>query len=308
MSIAVVVPTARYETEYPSFLSAWAPLFRNHHVKLITVIDGARQALKIDDYSKSGTPFIPTYWADEVFESSLLRLVDHYSPACRNLGFAYIARELPDVDVVITLDDDVRPFGDTIADHILALHTKVSTDWVNTFNSQVLFPRGFPYGERYKVEVGVSHGVWYGVKDWDAPTQLVLGNPDVSFFQGPVPKGPLMAVCGMNLAFKRKLLPYVYYAPVAQYPGVERFDDIFMGIHLKRWLDNHDLALVTGYAAVLHERASDVFKNLTREAEGIRLLEDYNSHADEDFFMDYMGKRVAWRYWMGTTLAKQTVH
>lgn len=220
-----------------------------------------------------------------------------FSPACRNLGFAYVARELPDVDTIMTFDDDTRPFGDTINAHLQVLGRYCCTTVFNTMMG-VHFPRGFPYSKRYESKVVLSHGPWVGVADWDAPTQLVQGNPEVRFYQGPVPRHSEFQICGMNLAFLRELLPYVYYAPVVKLSGAQRFDDIWMGRHLKNYLDLQNLAMVTGFGAVHHTRASDPYKNLVQEAVGIGLNEDYWGHQSEPFFVEYTRMREEWSTWV----------
>lgn len=288
--IAVVVPTIRPES-YAVFEKAWSELFAHHRVVLIRIQDGATPRLDTRWY---GEPKHVDSWDNLDFMGDDADLIHNFSPACRNLGFAYIAKYMPQVNRIITLDDDTEPFLDTIADHLKVLDTNTSISWVNTLLEDGRYPRGFPYWVRHQADVMLSHGVWHGVADWDAPTQLVLGNPPTDFYRGPVPKGIEVPICGMNLAFKRDLLPYVYYAPVSQTPGCQRFDDIWMGRHLKRKLDEMGKAMVTGYAAVRHERASDPFKNLEQEAVGIRWNEDYWERQDEPFFKMYAEKRQRW--------------
>lgn len=292
MTIAVVVPTIRYTTEYQKFLQAWEPLFHRYTVDLLTVQDGEEQIMYHRKYTSEGFVDYESMKPFEVLEGSQ-NLLMQYSPACRNLGFAYVAKALKDVDIILTLDDDVRPIYDPFNGHLDALGQQVSTSYFNTFWTGQ-YPRGFPYGSRYESEVVLSHGPWLGVADWDAPTQLVQGNVKVGFYTGPVPRGIDFSICGMNLAFKRKLLPYVYYAPVKMFKGAERFDDIWMGRHLKQYIDTNGMAIMTGYGPVLHERASDPFKNLVQEAVGIGINEDYWHHQHEPFFTEYRDMRNKW--------------
>jgi reversibly glycosylated polypeptide/UDP-arabinopyranose mutase len=156
--------------------------------------------------------------------------------------------------------------------------------------------RGFPYAVREEAPVWVSHGVWRNIPDLDAPTQLVLGSrPYVDYYRGVVPKGVLFPVCGMNLAFRREALPLAYWCPCKRLPGAERFDDIWMGIHMKRGLDAAGAALVTGFAECIHTRLSDTFANLRQEAVGIGLNERYWQGEDGDpFFVEYDAMRRRW--------------
>lgn len=300
MNIVVVVPTIRYETEYQEFLKAWDEQFRAFSVDLITIEDGDVQKIHLRSYNSKGSIEHPTP-TPEGLMGDALHLVPKKSPACRNLGFAWIAYgwRLQDVDMVLTLDDDTRPFGDTIGDHLRQLRRRVPVSWLSSTADGEMFMRGFPYVLREEAPVWVSHGVWHGVPDLDAATQLVLGeHHSPSFYKGPVPKGIYMPICGMNLAFRPEALPYIYYAPVVDFPGAQRFDDIWMGIHLVNRAAEHKFAIVTGYAAVKHERASNVWKNLQQEAVGMQLNEAYWFNGDRmmehPWFRSYWEKRTEW--------------
>lgn len=250
-------------------MAAWDEQFRQHDATVLIVRDDTATG---DIYRwKDGVSFLVSDEDDAL--GKYKGIVARQSPACRCLGFAYIAKHLPDVEYIITLDDDVEPYGDTIGDHIAALDQRVPVSWMS---SVIYGPhmRGFPYGVRQEAEALVSHGVWRNIPDLDAPTQLVLGDkPDVVFYAGVVPKGIYFPVCGMNLAFKRKALPMMLWCPAKWLPGAQRFDDIWMGIKLVDDLASSGGALVTGYAQCVHTRLSDTFKNLEQEATGIRINE-----------------------------------
>lgn len=279
--IAVVLPTIRPE-RYELFRGAWNELFEQHQVKVVTVWDGDEPVVDVDGITHSVEEIMGDY-AETIF---------NFNDGVRNLGFAYVARFLPEVDTIITLDDDTTPFLDTIKDHLEALNSNVSTSWMSSASD---YMRGFPYGVRQESPVVVSHGVWAGVPDVDGPTQLVKGYGLVRFYRGPVPRGALMPVCGMNLAFKRCMLPYVYFAPMGHRVGMDRFADIWMGINLKRKLDELNYAMVSGYSTVYHERASNVFKNIQKEARGLELNETYWKGDESDgYFSVYNEMRKRW--------------
>ncbi len=131
----------------------------------------------------------------------------------------------------------------------------------------------------------------------DGPTQLVKGIVPATFYKGPIPKGCLTPVCGMNLAFKIEALPWVYFAPMGKTLGIQRFSDIWMGVHLKWDMDIMNKAIVTGYSTVEHLRASNVFTNLEQEARGIRMNEDWwkEHKPPEDEYWDlYASLRIKW--------------
>jgi hypothetical protein len=209
------------------------------------------------------------------------------------IAFYHIAKNLPDIEYIICLDDDVTPIGDTIQDHINALQKKVPISWMSIAS---LYTRGVPYGVREEAEVVLSHGVWDGVPDIDAPTQLLIGDkPYIEYRQMPIPKGVLYPMSEMNIAFKRKLLPYMYFAPTDM--GVYGADDIWAGIESKRAIDKKGWAVVTGYSRVYHERASDKFKILEKQGKFIRLNETYykgDTSGDEEYFKVYKEKRQRW--------------
>ena len=289
--INVIVPTVRKES-LEQFLKAWMPIFNKHDVYLYIVHDGEKPYVEYDGYLIGiGTRYLHKE------EKKVQKVIYNKNDGVRNYGFWLADMMSPPVADVffITLDDDTLPIGDPIQDHIDALNKKVPVSWINTAGDDYM--RGFPYCVREEAEVVLSHGVWEGVKDWDAPTQLVNGNKDVTFFKGAIPKGVYYPMCGMNIAFKRKMLPYMYYAPMGYKVGMDRFADIWLGITSKRIIDEKGWAVVTGYAKVQHDRASNVWKNLQKEAKGLEANEGFwrgDLAGYEDYFKMYAEKRKLW--------------
>lgn len=277
--IAVIVPTIRPE-RIQEFKKDWQELFNKHNVELVIVWDGdipvvEYQSKKHDLYEVMGDNFDVIY---------------NKSDCVRNLGF-YFAYKNINPDYYITLDDDVSPFGDTIQDHISVLKRRMPiTKWINTLKE--IYPRGYPYGIRNEAPVMVSHGLWNTVLDLDAPTQLVVGADFKSDYNKlSVPKGCYIPFCGMNVAFRKEALPYMYYAPMGHLVELDRFADIFLGITLKDKLDEKNWALVTGYAEVIHKRASNVFTNLIKEAKGLVMNENFG---EDSYFKLYKTERNKW--------------
>lgn len=273
--IAIVVPSHRQELT-DNFLKEWKSLFDKHNVEFILVDDSGEKPkvihgnfVKIDDTA----------------------LISNHCAGVRQLGFQYVAQFLPSVKYVITLDTDVYPIGDPIQDHIDALNMRVPISWISTASD---YMRGFPYGVREESPVMMSHGVWEGNYDWDAPSQLLKSDKRIEFFKGVIPKGIFAPICGMNLAFRREALPYVYFAPVGKYKGAERFDDIWMGLEVVKDFAKLNWAIVTGYARVHHTRASNVFFNLEKEAVGIRKNEEYWQDKYDSWYKDFISKRKKW--------------
>lgn len=279
MSIAVVVPTIREEW-WKKFVKKWKPLFLRHNCHVIKVEDGASPRL---------------IHLDNIFDVHDVMgenkdLIYNQSDCVRNLGFAYIAKFMPDIEYIITLDDDVSPVGDTIADHLKTLSRRVPISWLSTLIED--YSRGFPYGIRDEAEVVLSHGLWEGVKDYDAPTQLVKEDCFSDYYVGPIPKGAYYPMCGMNVAFKRKMLPYMYFAPMGYMVGLDRFADIWLGIESKKVIDKNKWAVFTGGAVVHHEKASDVWVNMKKELPGLKMNESYGKG---NYFELYKEKRERWQ-------------
>jgi hypothetical protein len=281
MQIAVVVPTNRPEG-YAAFLKRWQEQFYQHEVALVTVWDGDKPYI---EYLGSKTP---------AKDLEGHELVANHCAGVRNLGFLYVAQRLKEIEIIVTLDDDMTPDGDTIGDHVRILQKKLPISWFS--HTGEAYMRGFPYAVRNEAPVMLSHGVWQKNPDWDAPTQLLNDNaPHKDFYKGAIPKGSYFNFCGMNVAFKREALPYVYYAPVSDFKGAERFDDIWAGIPMKEDFDKNGWAVATGYASCIHERASNVFNNLIHEAVGIKYNEDFwQGKADHKWFKSFKAKRQKW--------------
>lgn len=316
--IAIVTPSVRPES-LKSFKEAWRLLFQKHGILMIDVqdadsVDGVK--VSISDYRSIGSQ--PPFEFEFIDRQKINSLIYHRTDACRNAGFLALAY-YPHIKYVITLDDDVapelpadrlplgaHPCSDPIEAHIQCLRSRVPISWFKTSNQ---YMRGFPYSIRSEAEVWVSHGVWSGVPDYDAPTQLVAPNPfNVNFYVGPIPRGCYSPICGMNLAFRIEALPYMYFSPMGPGVGYDRFADIWMGIHMKYDLDRLGKAVVTGHARIRHTRASNVFKNLRQEAKGLDLNERYWLYVEDPalinktatleeigYIEEYASKHMAWK-------------
>lgn len=292
MNITVVIPTIRPRS-YERFLGLWHELFAKHSVGLVTVFDGEHPYIEYCTYDNNTIVAVDRKSLHDIM-GEYAECITNLNGAVRNLGFAYVAKYLAASDIILTLDDDTRPVGDTIQDHINILTKSVPVSWVSTASE---YMRGFPYRIRNEAEVVLSHGVWDNVADWDAPTQLVMGSHrEVEFPKMPIPKGIYFPMCIMNVGFKYKMLPYMYMAPPAPELNIGRTDDIYCGILAKREIDGHGWAAVTGYARVFHERESDVYKNLNVEAKTIELMETFwMGDESHPYFKIYRDKLNIWQ-------------
>ena len=278
---AIVIPTIRVQESMPAFMKAWQPLFDKHDVELIVIDDTGDHPQVIHNGENKELQH---------------ELISNKCAGVRQLGFLYIAKHLPRVEYIITLDDDETPIGDPIQDHIDQLNRKVPISWISTGLNDYF--RGFPYKIREEAPVMLSHGVWEGSYDWDAPSQLLKRDTKVEFYKGVIPKGIYAPICGMNLAFRREALPYIYFAPVGKFKGAERWDDIYMGIMVIKKFAELNWAITTGYAKVLHARASNPFTSLAKEAIGIlhgeEFYKDPENYKGDPWFDEFREKTKAW--------------
>jgi hypothetical protein len=177
--------------------------------------------------------------------------------AIRQAGLDYGYAE--GYDFVLTVDDDcVLPLG-WAEDHVKALGGVVPIG-NNTVPGQVI--RGFP--SDYTLPVGISHGLWSGVLDYPAWFQLANNPGPVTIEdRGWKPVRSPFPMCGMNVGFRREVLPAVFFQHTFR-----RHDDIFAGWIAQAALDLHGYGYVNGGAVVRHERASDAEANLRKEAPG----------------------------------------
>ncbi len=272
--IAVVVPTVR-EEKLKEFLLAWSDLFLKHNVSLYIVRDGKKPTVNGESLKS--------------VMGKYSKLIYNFNDGVRNLGFAKAYKD--GADIIISLDDDVLPCGDTIQDHLDILNTKQPVSWINTVDD--IYMRGFPYNVREESEVVFSHGLWNGVYDMDASTQLVLGVQQPNHRKMPIPKGILFPVCVMNVAFKAKVLPFYYQAPM--FEDINRFADIWSGIEMKKAIDTNNWCAVSGYATVHHNRASNPFVNLVKEAKGVGMNENYGQG---EYFKMYNKNIKLWQQFL----------
>lgn len=166
-----------------------------------------------------------------------------------------------------------------------------------------LFPRGHPYspGTRsgryfWKNEGGrcvLNMGHWTGCPDFDALTILYHGGLNgrcgiegASLKKGRekvvVDRGTYFAVCSMNTSFLPKVIP-AFYQLYMNTMGIDRFDDIWSGILLKRVADHLGERVCLGKPVGLHDkRPRSTFRDLRKELEGMAMNEVFWRIADRE--------------------------
>jgi len=188
------------------------------------------------------------------------------------------------IETVITIDDDCYPVKNQkfVQQHLNNLALFAPENWYPTYpHRKYYYTRGIPYSIRNKGEVVISHGLWKNILDFDAPTHLLhydLKVPNSFDFIEFIPKNYFFPMCSMNLAFKTKIAPIMYfplmgYNPNGNYWGYDRFDDIWAGIFAKKIIDHLGFSAANGSPFVEHKQVSNVFKNLEKEAKGMEINE-----------------------------------
>src|SRR5262249_34329858 len=138
--------------------------------------------------------------------------------------------------------------------------------------------RGLPYRNTgVHPGVAVSVGLWTGHADIDGITAVAKG-PRVleerllrrRVRTRVMPATQYFPLCGMNLAFRQEAACLMYFPPMGQGSPYSRFDDIWCGLVLERVCRHLGLAVTVGRPLVRHQRASDPFVNLVKEAPGVR--------------------------------------
>jgi hypothetical protein len=283
--IAIVIPTIRKEM-HAKFILEWYHLIVKHNVELVTVWDGENPIVEHNG---------KTFTLEEIMGDNA-DLISKKCAASRNLGFAYVAKYMPNIEYIYTLDDDCHPIGDPIEDHINQLKRSVPISWISTADIPM---RGFPYQIREEAPCMLSHGVWETTPDYDAPTQLLTPKDfKPTYYKGVIPKGIYAPICGMNLAFRVEALKHIYFAPVGDFKGAERWDDILMGIMVIKKFAELGWGIVTGYSRINHIRASNVFFNLEKEAVGLRHGEEFwkdpENYVGDMWFDEFRKKTERW--------------
>lgn len=272
--IFLVIPTIRNL----EFLSEWDGLLDKCH--LVVVEDNPKQ-----EVASSRHGFLSTHhyvWQnirDDFGDDEWI--FPRKNAGIRSYGF-WKAYQLG-ADIIITLDDDCYPVDrDFVARHPANLSLSAPKKWTTTFpHPDLLYTRGFPYDVRNKHPVVISHGLWSNKMDLDAKTQFLFPHvnmPPYPTMLGFVPRGQYFPMSSMNLAFRREVVPLMYFPLMGSDPdgnpwGYDRFDDIWAGIFAKKICDHLELGVVSGSPFVEHRKASDPHKNLEKERTGLEVNE-----------------------------------
>jgi hypothetical protein len=270
MRAVVVVPTAR-ESSLAGFLDAWRDEFSQ--ATIIVVEDSPEQTFAVE-----GDNVRHLAWCDidaELGEDAWI--IPHRTGCVRSFG-CWVASNM-DVDMIVALDDDTRPdpaYPGFLDAHWARLQHASDAAWTSTLEHSQ--PRGFPYFTTTREPfVVLNHGLWNGVPDFDAPTQLVSSRVEISaeWADQTIPRGQYFPMCSMNIAWRAEFTPAMYFLLMGPDYPFDRLGDIWGGILAKRVADHLRYAVNSGSPSVLHRRASDVFTNLTKESRGLAVNETF---------------------------------
>ncbi len=89
---------------FEKFKETWKEIFEKHNCELVVVQDGSN-------------PTVNGMNAGEVMGKYATALTN-FNNGNINLGLAYIAKILKDCEIIIVLDENVSPIGDTIQYHL----------------------------------------------------------------------------------------------------------------------------------------------------------------------------------------------
>lgn len=273
MRAVVVVPTIR-ENCIRDFLSAWQEELRG--VPICLIEDNPERTFRIE-----GSNIQHLSWQDiDATLGERSWIIPRRTDCVRSFGYFLAATDRP--DMIVTLDDDCYP--DPEAPGFLARHWNhlngtagdTAEAWVSSVGGVV--PRGVPYfATQRTAPVILNHGLWKGVPDYDAATQLVCERRGggIEIKQQTIPRGSYFPMCGMNLAWKPEATPGLYFLLMGRNYEYDRFGDIWAGVLFKKIADHLGYAVTSGDPTIIHQRASNPFANLRKEAPGLEINERF---------------------------------
>jgi Reversibly glycosylated polypeptide len=296
-----------------SNIKAFEPELLHHDCEVIVVDEGNSSVRRENEKLLSSLnhkyygPTERADWFKKRFGSSytdLLSVIPERCHAETSFGFLVAFEEKP--DTILEVDDDVFPFTDhaLIDSHVRNLSGNggvtvgCKSKWYNTMenltltHSTMLYPRGHPYGQRDENEgltwknsrgkCDLNMGLWTGCPDLDALTILYHGgmNGQCSISSTGskrdkiiAAKGTYFPVCSMNTAFLCEVAP-AFYQLYSNFMGIDRFDDIWSGVFIKKIADHLGRKISLGSPLVNHrKRPRDTLKDLRKELEGMIINE-----------------------------------
>ncbi|MEM1566385.1 MAG: alpha-1 4-glucan-protein synthase [Candidatus Bathyarchaeia archaeon] len=282
-----------------------------NEVKVLVIDEGDENVRKTNDKLLSGLsheyygPKEREAWFKERFGRSYQKYSRLIPGRCHaEISFGFLKAYEDEADVVLELDDDVELSDGFLEAHINNLFGEEGVTvsslgkWYNTIENlvlntnQTIFPRGHPYNSECRNEnyawineggkCVLNMGLWSGHPDLDALTILYYGGLDgkcsiesMGHKRDKVilGKGTYFAVCSMNTSFLPVVIP-AFYQLYMNFNGIDRFDDIWSGVFLKKIADHVGDKLCLGKPSGKHvKRSRSIFKDLLKEVNGLEMNE-----------------------------------
>ncbi|MEM3700060.1 MAG: hypothetical protein QXL57_04235 [Candidatus Bathyarchaeia archaeon] len=282
-----------------------------HEIKILVIDEGNNQIRKENNKLLSHIPhefYGPIerkQWFKKRFGRAFKKYLNLIPQKCHaETSFGFLKAYEEHATVVLEIDDDVYVSENFLNEHINNLFSekgitvKSQVKWYNTTQNlhlsadQKIFPRGHPYTSPCRDEDYVwldeggkcvlNMGLWSGQPDLDALTILYHGGLDgrckieskgCKKEKIVLGKDTYFALCSMNTAFLTKIIP-AFYQLYMNFMGIDRFDDIWSGIFLKKIADRIGDKLCLGKPVGLHlKRARNIFKDLKSEINGLDINE-----------------------------------
>ncbi len=262
----LVVPSNRPES-LREFLDAWEP---SPWDRILVIEDGPKTTIECD------APNVQVFsWREIEAELPDPWIISRGDSGIRAFGF-WKAWQLG-AETIFTLDDDCHPTeDDLVAGHLRNLHDTAA--WESSIPG--LRVRGLPYRNvGGPLHVDVSVGLWAGIPDLDAVQTLANSGHELpaslvtSVRSRVMPSEQYFPMSGMNVAVRREAACLMYFPPMGLDSPYGRFDDIWCGLVVQRVCRHLRRSIVCGRPLVRHQRASDPFANLVKEAPGIEANE-----------------------------------
>lgn len=226
--------------------------------------DEADIILVDDSNGKLDLPFIFDVYdyqrQHEAMHDELYRRFEqfHKSSACKQFGL-WQAYQLG-YDVVIVIDSDCNVYEGFVEGHLKALSGR-GQGWENPLKGTDWFSRGFPYSQR-DLPIGAHMGLWDN--EWDLYGNDRVASEEIGkpFIRANAPDMEIQTPAGifpwsgMNVSFKREVIPYMLFLPNFTNDSGEfftRHDDIWGGYIFQKILRAKGYALSYGAPYVYHD-------------------------------------------------------
>ncbi len=284
----------------------------DHEIKILVIDEGDEKIRKANNKILSNIsheyygPRERKKWFKERFGQAFKKYLDLIPEKCHaETSFGFLKAYEDRAEIVLEVDDDVHFSENFLQEHLNNLFSdkgvtvRAHGNWYNTIENLHLnlnhriFPRGHPYDPQCRTENYVwiekggnsvlNMGLWSGHPDLDALTILYYGglngkcrieSKDYEREKIVLDKRTYFAICSMNTSFLSKIIP-AYYQLYMNFMGIDRFDDIWSGVFLKRITDQTGDRICLGKPLVLHlKRSRNIFKDLRKEINGL----DMNEH------------------------------